>query len=432
MFERSAAEKIKTVYFIALAVLMYYFLTEAVVIGVAFTYRHLFAIAIVISGFVCFLARPDIGRFSVSVKSALVYSIPLLVEVTVSLLVWLVDKSDFKAIARGLSMQFFFNNMLSFALAAAVFLYLFGEKGIWYNLLAIIISNLMIIVTIIMENGAGAYFSELTTLITTFAGETGKIIMQAEVHELAFCLGAYLIYMILKPQRTKPLFWILFILAGFCFLSAFKRIAMVAIAAALLLGWILLKLGKNHPKTARSFMTLVMSIAVILLVAYIGFIKNDGFTMLEKAGVDTNGRAKIYQQVDSLYQFSPTFIGNGIGFLNYELSLDSSRSVDAIHNDFLQFFIDLGFWGYILWLISMTFARIRYFGRSGNTDSAVITFVMIVYLLLVSTTDNTMNYPLVTTVIGLIMMGHGYDERVRTENLQRFGYEQDPERGRLQ
>ena len=131
MFERSAAEKIKTVYFIALAVLMYYFLTEAVVIGVAFTYRHLFAIAIVISGFVCFLARPDIGRFSVSVKSALVYSIPLLVEVTVSLLVWLVDKSDFKAIARGLSMQFFFNNMLSFALAAAVFLYLFGEKGIW-------------------------------------------------------------------------------------------------------------------------------------------------------------------------------------------------------------------------------------------------------------------------------------------------------------
>ena len=432
MFERSAAEKIKTVYFIALAVLMYYFLTEAVVIGVAFTYRHLFAIAIVISGFVCFLARPDIGRFSVSVKSALVYSVPLLVEVTVSLLVWLVDKSDFKAIARGLSMQFFFNNMLSFALAAAVFLYLFGEKGIWYNLLAIIISNLMIIVTIIMENGAGAYFSELTTLITTFAGETGKIIMQAEVHELAFCLGAYLIYMILKPQRTKPLFWILFILAGFCFLSAFKRIAMVAIAVALLLGWILLKLEKNHPKTARSFMTLVMSIAVILLVAYIGFIKNDGFTMLEKAGVDTNGRAKIYQQVDSLYQFSPTFIGNGIGFLNYELSLDSSRSVDAIHNDFLQFFIDLGFWGYILWLISMTFARIRYFGRSGNTDSAVITFVMIVYLLLVSTTDNTMNYPLVTTVIGLIMMGHGYDERVRTENLQRFGYEQDPERGRLQ
>ena len=50
------------------------------------------------------------------------------------------------------------------------------------------------IITVIAENGLGSFFSEFVTLIITFAGETGDVIVQAEIHELAFCLGAYLIY----------------------------------------------------------------------------------------------------------------------------------------------------------------------------------------------------------------------------------------------
>ena len=35
------------------------------------------------------------------------------------------------------------------------------------------------------------------------------------------------------------------------------------------------------------------------------------------------------------------------------------------------------------------------------------------YLVIVSSTDNTINYPLLTTVLAIIMIGHGFDEKVR-------------------
>ena len=37
-------------------------------------------------------------------------------------------------------------------------------------------------------------------------------------------------------------------------------------------------------------------------------------------------------------------------------------------------------------------------------------------------TDNTMNYPLVTLVIAILMMGHGFDEKVRDTEMKIFGY----------
>ena len=67
--------------------------------------------------------------------------------------------------------------MLSFTLAAVAFLYIFGEKGIWYNLLAILISNILIICTVIIQNGVGVFFSEFVTLIVTFAAQTGDVIV---------------------------------------------------------------------------------------------------------------------------------------------------------------------------------------------------------------------------------------------------------------
>ena len=95
--------------------------------------------------------------------------------------------------------------------------------------------------------------------------------------------------------------------------------------------------------------------------------------------------------------------------------------VTSVHNDFLQYYIDLGFWGYILWLISMTCVRVCFFGRKGRTDSAIVTFALTVYLIVVSSTDNTINYPLLTTVLAILMIGHGFDENVRTTENKMFG-----------
>ena len=147
--------------------------------------------------------------------------------------------------------------------------------------------------------------------------------------------------------------------------------------------------------------------------------------MLEKIGIGTSGRDKVYRAVDKFYEFSPDYLGNGFGFLTYQLNTNMYVDVTAVHNDFLQHFIDLGFWGYILWVISMTLVRVCYLGAKGNTEHAIVTFVLTLYLIIVSSTDNTINYPLLTTVLAILMIGHGFDEKVRNTEMKMFGYVSD-------
>ena len=65
-------------YFIAVAVLMYYFLTEVINLGLFVTYRHAFALVLCASAFFAFLYKPNVARGAVSLKATFVYSAPLL------------------------------------------------------------------------------------------------------------------------------------------------------------------------------------------------------------------------------------------------------------------------------------------------------------------------------------------------------------------
>ncbi len=410
-----------TLYFLAAAFLMYYFITQDLNVGLFVTYRHVFALIIAGSAVISFLYKPNIARGVTAAKSALVYSVPMFVTIVVSLFIWFAKQVDVSVISRGLSSSIVYMNMLSFALAAGAFLYIFGEKGIWYNLIAILASNLVMILTIILQNGIGTFISELITLIVTFAGNTGEVIVQAEIHELAFCLGAYLIYMILKPQKNA-VFFVLFILTGFCFVAAFKRIGIIAIAISLFFGVLLKLAARLSERKTMHILTFLSAFLIFLLTAYIAAIKLGAFEYLEKAGVDTNGRSVIYSAVDKFYEFSPDFPGNGIGFLTFQLNSSMHIGVAAVHNDFLQYFIDLGFFGYLIWLTSMTVLRVRYFGSHGRTDNAITAFCLMLYLIIVSLTDNTMNYPLLTLVLAILMTGQDFDEKVRDTEIKIFGY----------
>lgn len=421
MFESMVSEKVKAAYFIGLATLMYFFLEEYLDVGVYVTYRHIFALLLVASAFVCFLIRPNIARGAVAVKSGLVFSVPVFLMIFVSMFIWIVEQTDFDLISRGLSYYLLYFNWISAAFAGAAFLYAFGEKGLWYNLLALLIANGMKIVQIMLENGVGVYFGELWTLIRTFAGETGNVIVQAEIHELAFCVGTYLVYMLLIPKK-KTWFAVLLGAAAFFFLSAFKRIAIIAIAAAVGIGWLMRLLEKaGREKAVSRLLDILMILTVAVLFVYIVAVKLGLFQWLELQGVETSGRASIYERVGRFYEFSPAFLGHGMGYLTYQLNQNISLGVTAVHNDFLQFYIDLGFWGYLAWLCSMTILRTRYFGRK-NTENKIVAAMVLLYLIIVSSTDNTLNYPLFHTAVSIIIMGHGFDQRVVEQEDKMFGY----------
>ena len=70
----------------------------------------------------------------------------------------------------------------------------------------------------------------------------------------------------------------------------------------------------------------------------------------------------------------------------------------------------------------MTILRVCYFGAKGKIDNAIIAFMLTLYLVIVSSTDNTMNYPLLTGVLAVLMIGSGFDEAVRNKEKKMFGY----------
>lgn len=412
-----------TIYFIALGSMMHFFITEAAFIGgIGVSYRHIFAIIIIFSALLYFLITPNLSRGIVTLKECIVMSVPTVIMLVSSLLIWLLELTDIDMIMRGISYYFIYSSNISAALAAGAFLYVFGENGIWYYLISILISNVSMLIRIMLQNGVGTFVSELITLIVTFADETGEVIVQAEIHELAFCLGLFLIYMLLNI-RKKPLFLVMLGIAGFCFICAFKRIAVAAIAVSVGVAYLLKLVAKirNHKSVMRVINVVTWAI-IIFLVIYIGAVHAGLFETLEKAGFETNGRDKIYRYVNNYYEFSPTFIGRGMAWLSYQLNEVISIGVTAVHNDFLQFYIDLGFWGYVLWLFSMTMLRTSYFGRNSQTNHAIIAFAVILYMLIVSMTDNTMNYQLFNGTAALLIMGHGFDKRVREDEQKRFEY----------
>lgn len=125
--------------------------------------------------------------------------------------------------------------------------------------------------------------------------------------------------MLYRPVK-KPWFITLFALSCFCFLAALKRIAvfaMVIVAVIRIIIWLFSKLSERAEKRC---INIIMLIAAVLLVAYIWVIKAGVFTLMEKGGIDTSGRAYIYSHVNNYYSFSPLFVGNGIGFLTYQLN----------------------------------------------------------------------------------------------------------------
>ena len=114
--ENKLYEKALKGYFIVIAVLMYYFITQTINLGLFITYRHAFALVLFASALLCFLIKPNIARGTATLKATIVYSLPLFITILVSLFIWFVGQVDTAVISRGLSSSFVYNNMISFTL----------------------------------------------------------------------------------------------------------------------------------------------------------------------------------------------------------------------------------------------------------------------------------------------------------------------------
>ena len=169
-----------------------------------------------------------------------------------------------------------------------------------------------------------------------------------------------------------------------------KRISNLAFIAVLLLLIIykLLKTDKNRSVFIKILKyAFVFSALIWIYLMSIDFLSEtlkltDRFTSLR---MTLWGSAKPY------YSFSISYIGKGIGWVKNWMNHVDIFQLENLHNDFLAAYIELGFAGYVLWLLSFVFI---FSSLKKHTDAKKlhIGFLFFIYLFLNMLTDNTYIY----------------------------------------
>ena len=140
--------------------------------------------------------------------------------------------------------------------------------------------------------------------------------------------------------------------------------------------------------------------ALVFLFAYgyLILIKRGMYTsLMEGLGVNTMSRDHIYEFYKDFYEISPSFKGNGVRYIfkmwsDYH-SLGRGLAVeDMPHNEFMTYYIELGFWGFIFWLWSNTWYRLEFVRKRFGAESLPLLIMSIIYMFLTYATDNTFFY----------------------------------------
>lgn len=372
--------------------------------GVALSLKNPCAAAILFLALLNFTATVRLGRVTVLARHTVVQMLPCMVPLVFSAIIWVAGRAESAMILNGIGMVI--PQLLSVCVAAAT-LYLFGGRGIWYCLGAMCTANFLGVLAVIQEGGLEAFLREFCTLLVTFSGETGPLMMQMEVHDLTFAFGPFLIYLLLNwKEAPHPLLWLAAV--SVFFLIGLKRIAIPAIALAVIVALLLRLLPE---KAARQTALCAAFCMMVVTFLYIVGIRYGLFQYLEeRLGVNTMGRVAMFTNLEPYYDISLTYMGRGTGFERFvdwasgQVYRTPQREAMQIHNDFLRMYLNIGFIGYWVWIWSYLFVRLRYWFHQGGKHAGCLFFGICIYCFVLYATDNAIYYPYTMIACSLVPM----------------------------
>lgn len=204
--------------------------------------------------------------------------------------------------------------------------------------------------------------------------------------QYAYILGAYAIYY--YAYKRKGLFCAAVILTYL----ANKRIVHVAVIASILL-YTVIRLLKN--KQAKKW---IINCAIIgtVCVCY-GWIaaikKGMVYAILSTFHIQSNGRTNIWGKIAPFYEWGLLYLGKGIGFVTNYLNELQIPGFANLHNDLLRTYIEVGFWGFGLCVVSYFCIIYKVKNTSSIYDARkVLLICLVVYTFMNFLTDNILIY----------------------------------------
>ena len=300
-----------------------------------------------------------------------------------------------------------------FATSACI---LFKQEACYLFLYGLILGNSLLVLKVIAANGVGTFIGAAIEQVVT-GGETEIPIMrQLEVHDVTFAIGAYMLFLLIQHRWIKHVKFKLLISAAL-FGIGFKRIAILSITMLVVVFIVL--------RTVRPLSKFIMGAAAAALMCgsmcYVIIIKDGIFDYLvDKFEINTMGRAGLYDMFKDKFDMSIGFIGHGAGWTTRLITqwfedgvID--HSFGALHNDILTMYLELGFVGFLIWLVVELYVKNRIIGIIYGERMEIITFIVGLYVFITYFSDNTHFYPCVQTSLYLIPMGYAFERRERFE-----------------
>ena len=261
---------------------------------------------------------------------------------------------------------------------------IFKERTLKDSVAALFIIYIVVVLHALFTKGPIYIFKQLYIILTTFTSD-GNLF---EIGDCTFAAGLLLlVYFFYGQKRSKKVNRLLVVCVFFVILGL-KRVQILSIAIAVVIGFMLNLL---RSKTAKNVM---MNVASIILMAaasiYVWVINNDN--LLDAwTGLDM-GRYHLYGFINDYYDFNVSFLGHGYGFSNKFAEINTSFSITVLHSDILRMFVELGFIGFFVWLIYYLFIARRRITKHYGIDISYVFFLMTAYLIITYFTDNTVNY----------------------------------------
>lgn len=198
--------------------------------------------------------------------------------------------------------------------------------------------------------------------------------LELEVHGLTYIfamIAAFYFYRWIfegKDENRK-----LFIISSIFVFLGLKRIAIAALAGSVVI--ILLLKTICSSKRRLKFVLKGALIMCPVAILFVWMIHDGIFEMImNKYGVNVMGRFKFWSYFRDMYSISPSFLGRGISYSHRAMAKAGLYST-GLHNDVLGIYMNLGFFGSILYWFWYFYYRAKKIGKFSK-DGAVFCVIV--------------------------------------------------------
>lgn len=274
-------------------------------------------------------------------------------------------------------------------LLVMVSIYLFGTKALKYNIIAIILSwSLSVLSSLLVKGVAIIPHAIIKAFVDVYESYGGMTSNYFELHDIVLSIGYLLAYYIFAKVKYTRRNLVVLAATLLIMIMGLKRISVLAIILILIFH-LMIKHLRGQMQLRICKIAGWMGFFACFLFIYVVSNESVFADLMNFYDINTMGRTYYYHAVMSYAEFKPSFLGLGRNMVSHILSSKFSYlRVSGVHSDIIKMYVENGFILFAIWLWYYLIHVVdRYKARFGN-KAAIMYFGTAMYTFSLYVTDN--------------------------------------------